>query len=135
MQEQQVANWYQTVDWQSVIDRIANSLGTNAEYLWTVLIEGTVVDGMASLIINTTMIVIGIILGVWGYKSTKNMPWQIGNTWDDTTYLRLAFTGIVPIFLAIIFISVNLSGLKENIMKVGAPEYKAIEFLITEAKR
>lgn len=124
--------WYQSVNWQSVIDRMAEGLGTTGEYLWTVLVEGMAMEGIAGLIQRSIFLVVFGLLGVWSVKQLKSMPY--GKCWDESNWCRFWLTGLVPLALSAIVGIVFLSGIKDDCMKIGAPEYKAIEFLITEAR-
>jgi hypothetical protein len=125
--------FYEGVNWQNVIDRMAEGLGTTGEYLWTVLVQGTIVDGVAGLILTSSCVLVFLILGICGYKNLKSLPWS-EHHWNEQGWCRFWFTGIIPMIVGMIVILVVTSDLQEDIMKVGAPEYEALRFLISQAK-
>jgi hypothetical protein len=135
MQNSETIAWYEGVNWQNVIDRIAEGMGTTGEYLWTVLVEGTFINGVSTLIELIVFAVVGVLLGRWGYKIIKNMPWG-----DDTVMrpedfvAKLLVAGCLPILVAFFLICTVMAGLKDCLMQMGAPEYEALRFLIDAAK-
>lgn len=129
----QAQAFYESVNWQGVINRIAEGLGTTGEYLWEVLVHGTMVDGVVSLIALSLMWLVGLGLTIYGYKSLRKMPWQ--QEWSaESTWCRFWFMGAIPVIVGLILTTVFLANLKDCGMKIGAPEYEALRFLITEAK-
>jgi NADH:ubiquinone oxidoreductase subunit 3 (subunit A) len=143
--EQEAASWYETINWQGVVDRVADGLGTTGEYLWEVLVQGTIISGIASLIAFCLVALLGLIMGIYGYRSLRGMPWKenthterthySSGNWAMETWLQFWFTGIVPLFVSLILTAVFLGNLKGCIMEIGAPEYEALRFLISQARQ
>jgi hypothetical protein len=126
--------WYQSVNWQGVIDRLAEGLGTTGEYLWEVLVEGTVISGWTSLAVGMLYLLIFGMIGSFGIRQLRTQGYTKESWEQDGSYVRFWMTGVAPTLALFICCLVLLSHAKDVFMEIGAPEYKAIEFVISQVK-
>lgn len=103
---------------KSVLSPVAEKIGQGAEYGWEVLVAGQFAEGVGLLVIALTLISIVLLCYVVAGAVEKK-------TDADGAIYGMAF-GINLILLIPI-----LALLYEGILRVIAPEYMAIKFLIS----
>lgn len=130
---QQAKIWYQSVNWQGVIDRLAEGLGTTGEYLWEVLVQGTFMDGVAGLIQKGLFLLVFGLMAIKSVKVLKSCDYTV-NVWTEGQCCVFWMLGVIPMIAFVITTIVCMANVKEDLLKVGAPEYKAIEFVISQGK-
>ena len=99
---------------------VAEKIGQGSEYGWEAIVQGQVAEGVGNIVIAVWLIVVIIIGYFLAKKVNENLRgFEVG----IPLMAWFFFTGLTILFI--------LASLYNGTLHLVAPEYKAIEFLIS----
>jgi hypothetical protein len=108
---------------------VAEKIGQGAEYVWTTLVWGQFAEGLASLVCIGIAILVYIIVNIVICRFFNN-----SFTDKDERNVAGVFHLVVAGLLGLLLFGVSLDVGYDAVIKVIAPEYSAIKFLISQVK-
>lgn len=107
------------------VQKVAESLGTSAEYLWTIGVQGVWAEGLAKLLIGLLLCILAVVIVVFS-KQMINKHAKYG----EDIMLGWFLVGIVMVFPCVMGFFLFYDGLVAMI----APEYTLMMKIIETVK-
>jgi heme/copper-type cytochrome/quinol oxidase subunit 2 len=113
------------------IDAMAQKLGVATEYVFNLLVQQKIIEG---IVYSIVLIIASVVIGIAAYKIIK----YVTSNWDelyrnDTEFGWSIFAAIIGIIAVILFI-VDLTVLPNYVMQIFNPQYYAIKEILDTLK-
>lgn len=100
---------------------VAAKIGEGAEYSWQILVKGQYAEGWALLVVGACLLTLAIIVTIGAC-----IWWRTTEEYDDTRVVLI----VVPALIWVFGGTVGGIMIYEGLIRVLAPEYAALKYLI-----
>lgn len=112
---------------KSALTPVAEKIGQGAEYVWTTLVWGQFAEGVASLVCVGVAIFCFVVVNI--------IICKLFNSWftdKDERNVAGVFQLVIAVMIGLVLFGVSIDLGYDAFIKVIAPEYSALKFLISQ---